>query len=654
MLTCLRLFKTNPENFGFSFKSNSLLQLKLAIIPLLSFFTLLVQAQATITVNSVSPNKVCFSSATTTSVNLVYSVTGTFTGNTFTAQLSDASGSFTSPVTIGSLVSDANGIIKATIPANTAAGIGYLVRVVSSSPVGTSNSVSFTINAPPEVFNVTGTASTTCVAGLPVGLDGSETGVNYQLKKDGVNVGLSVPGTGSAISFGNRHQSGTYTVLATNATTGCTNVMTGSAVITTPDITVSPVNVDVCGTISIGSITLTVATGGPYEFSISNGSFQGSGNTFTFPDLSPNTYPIQVRDVNNPTCIASLNVLVQTLKPVAATLFSTTAAGCNGNLGAIKIDARNGPLPYAFSLDGGASQSSGTFTGVSAGSHSVVVTDARGCTATVSAITVAQTTPPVASLFRTTPASCNNNDGSIIIGVRGGVYPYAFSLNSGTSQASNTFNGLATGTYSVMVTDAKSCRDTVSGIKIVQPPLIAFIHSKTNVSCIGGADGSIIAGASGGKPPIVFRLTKGDTLIRHFGGGNVFNNLKAGRYTVTAADSGTNCKADIKVDILNGTVACIAAGSASSSAAKLNTYGNALKVQVFPNPSRAEFTLNLQSASKEKVSIVVADMFGKKLYQTSGSTTQRYTLGRDFKPGVYIVQVIQGKEIQTLKLIKGN
>jgi hypothetical protein len=77
-------------------------------------------------------------------------------------------------------------------------------------------------------------------------------------------------------------------------------------------------------------------------------------------------------------------------------------------------------------------------------------------------------------------------------------------------------------------------------------------------------------------------------------------------------------------------------------------------VSALPNPTRTAFTLNLQSSSNEQATIIVTDMFGKKLYQVTGSASQQYTFGKEFRPGVYIVQVIQGKEIQTLKLIKGN
>jgi len=89
------------------------------------------------------------------------------------------------------------------------------------------------LNPAPTAFNVTGGGSI-CPGGggLPVGLSGSQAGVSYQLIRNGSNVGAPVPGTGSAISFGNQTAGGTYTVQATNSTTGCPAAMTGSVQIT--------------------------------------------------------------------------------------------------------------------------------------------------------------------------------------------------------------------------------------------------------------------------------------------------------------------------------------------------------------------------------------------------------------------------------------
>lgn len=79
-----------------------------------------------------------------------YSATGTFnSGNVFTAQLSNASGSFASPVNIGTLNSTTAGNINATIPTGAAAGSGYKIRVIASNPATTGlESNAFNISIP--------------------------------------------------------------------------------------------------------------------------------------------------------------------------------------------------------------------------------------------------------------------------------------------------------------------------------------------------------------------------------------------------------------------------------------------------------------------------------------------------------------------------
>ncbi|MBL7923098.1 MAG: IPT/TIG domain-containing protein [Bacteroidia bacterium] len=70
-------------------------------------------------------------------------------GNVFTLQLSNASGSFSSPVSIGTLSSTAgSGMINGVIPSAQAAGTGYRIRIVSSNfaDVGDDNGVNLTIS----------------------------------------------------------------------------------------------------------------------------------------------------------------------------------------------------------------------------------------------------------------------------------------------------------------------------------------------------------------------------------------------------------------------------------------------------------------------------------------------------------------------------
>ena len=88
---------------------------------------------------------------TAQAVSVPFTVSGAFNpGNTITAQLSNASGSFASPVSIGTLSGTGSGTINASIPIGTEPGTGYRIRVVGSNPAvdGTDNGTDLVINNP--------------------------------------------------------------------------------------------------------------------------------------------------------------------------------------------------------------------------------------------------------------------------------------------------------------------------------------------------------------------------------------------------------------------------------------------------------------------------------------------------------------------------
>ena len=83
------------------------------------------------------------------------------------------------------------------------------------------DTVTVKVNPLPLIFNVIASGVEYCNggSGIPVSLDGSEIGVNYELYLNGTSTGVIVPGTGNPITFGNQTSAGIYTVIATNATT---------------------------------------------------------------------------------------------------------------------------------------------------------------------------------------------------------------------------------------------------------------------------------------------------------------------------------------------------------------------------------------------------------------------------------------------------
>ena len=133
----------------------------------------IVNVSSTVTTGTITGSPFCAGS----NVSVPFTSAGTFdSGNTYTAQLSGSTGSFSSPTTIGTLASNANsGTISAIIPVGTTTGTGYIIRVIASNPATTgSNSSAITVNAGPTTTGVTicqytasaaMTSSTTCPSG---------------------------------------------------------------------------------------------------------------------------------------------------------------------------------------------------------------------------------------------------------------------------------------------------------------------------------------------------------------------------------------------------------------------------------------------------------------------------------------------------------
>jgi hypothetical protein len=122
-----------------------------------------------ITTTTLSSSTFTVNCSTPATGTIDFTSTGTFTaGNIYTAQLSNASGSFASPTSIGTLSSTANsGTINITIPAGTTTGSGYRIRVISSTPAttGTDNGSDISITLNPC------TITTGIVSGGPFAVD---------------------------------------------------------------------------------------------------------------------------------------------------------------------------------------------------------------------------------------------------------------------------------------------------------------------------------------------------------------------------------------------------------------------------------------------------------------------------------------------------
>src|SRR5665647_1542478 len=251
-----------------------------------------------------------------TVINITQQPTATFTYSSYTYCRQGVSGAANlsgSPLT-GTFsaspglvfVDNTTGVIDLAASTPNNYSITYTIAASGGCGVYTyPNPTPIKINTAPAVFTVFGTGSYCAgTGGIPVNMDGSQTGVNYQLYLNGSAIGGVKAGTGSALSFGNQTAGGTYTVKAMN---GCITDMDGSATITVNPLP-SPIIINpAAATICQGTIVPLSASVNP---PVSSSSFVNipSGNiNVNIPD-------------NNPTGISSL--LKVTGIPSGATITS--------------------------------------------------------------------------------------------------------------------------------------------------------------------------------------------------------------------------------------------------------------------------------------------------------------------------------------------
>jgi gliding motility-associated-like protein len=276
-----------------------------------------------------------------------------------------------------------------------------------------------------------------------------------------------------------------------------------------------------------GEIDITGVSGGsiPYEYSLNNGANQTGTN---FNGLCAGAQQVEIIDFNN--CILVLNTTIGEPTPVTVTVDNTTPATCGSTNGTVTVIGNGGTGTYQYSI-GGPNQSGTTFNNLSAGSYTVTITDGNNCTATVP-VTINSVASPTAFVDNQNDLACfGGNNGSVIIGTTGAVAPMTYSLNGGVGQASNSFNGLAAGNYTVDVIDDNGCVASVP-FTITEPTVLTYSSIATPASCNGVCDGEIAITASGGTSPYEYSSNNGLS----FSTSNPLVGLCAGNVNVVVQD----------------------------------------------------------------------------------------------------------------------
>jgi hypothetical protein len=415
----------------------------------------------------------------------------------------------------------------------------------------------------------------------------------------------------------NNISAGVYTITVTDSN-GCT--ITGTAAVTNTNgatVNYSVKNVT-CNGGNNGSIQLAI-TGGTKPYSVK----WSDGDTASLKsNLVAGTYNVTVIDSTG--CKTVLGIIVT--QP-AALVVTTSAieAGCGLSNGSASAVVSGGTSPYTYSWSNGPTTAS--ITGISAGSYSVSVTDANGCTQSAS-IAVSNTGSPLIYPSISDVKCFGDKNGSIKLNVGGGFPPYTYSWSNGTT--TKDISGVGAGSYTVIVTDSNNCK-AVNTITISQPDSITLLLSSTPEHS-GSKDGTAMVQVKGGTAPYQVKWSTGAQT-------DTIRNLSAGSYTVTVTDA--NGCTDTRAVVVSG-------GSGIPDITMKPS------MNIYPNPGHGKFEIAISGITDLFHSqIEILDMVGNRVYYTPMIQGQQvYEIDPvNFSSGVYFIKLQSGKYTETAKFV---
>ncbi len=221
-----------------------------------------------------------------------------------------------------------------------------------------------------------------------------------------------------------------------------------------------------------GTISVCTPTGGSgdYEYSIDGTTWQAGGD---FTGLAPGSYTVFIRDANAVDCFIVLTTIeILPADALTATVDFTNVTCFGDNDGTITIsDPVNGTGNYEYKLDDMPWQSDGLFEGLAPGFYLARVRDAEYHVneQILGEYAIEEPEQLFVEVAGTHPTTVGGTDGKAVATVTGGIPLYTYLWSDG--QKAQTATNLASGTYSIMVTDANGCTATES-ISLTDPPRI--------------------------------------------------------------------------------------------------------------------------------------------------------------------------------------
>ncbi|TKG91866.1 PKD domain-containing protein, partial [Puteibacter caeruleilacunae] len=352
-----------------------------------------------------------------------------------------------------------------------------------------------------------------------------------------VSYRLNTSGSSNSIGVFNNLSAGEYGIIVSDES-GCTYTVSfdidESAVLVADIVDVVDVN---CNGGSEGAATVIVSGGtAPYSYSWDTTPVQTDARV---TNLSEGTYEVTVTDANGCTIKKSVSITEPTELLVATG--SIIDASCNGSSdGSIAINVSGGEQPYSYVWNNG--QAVEDAVNLSAGTYSVKVTDANGCSKELNGLVVNE--PAAVSLSATIiqEASCNQAVGVVELTAsdNSAVTIDGVSITPVLSGSTHTFTGLKAGKYTAR--SGGSCEAVANFVIVNEDSNLNATVDFAALNCNGDVT-DVTVTVTGGLSPYNYSLNGAAAVAS-----NVFTDLSAGEYNVLVTDA-NSCTYTVSFDI---------------------------------------------------------------------------------------------------------
>jgi len=269
----------------------------------------------------------------------------------------------------------------------------------------------------------------------------------------------------------------------------------------------------------------------PYSYKWSSG-----GSAEQEQNLKAGTYTVTITDASAQT--KTLDYQIEEPKPLTVTANATDPASTGNSDGRARVKASGGTGKYTYKWDSGETDEKAK--ALAPGTHTVTVTDEKGCTAIEEVTITENILDMLVNLEETQSIKCfGDNTGVLSTQIRGGKPPFSYAWNQ-TGLSGEKASDLKTGIYEVTITDA-SGQTTTASWELKQPDQLAASAEVVSPASTGNSDGQAKAKANGGKGKYSYKWDNGET-------DNFAKALAPGVHTVSITD-GNGCIATAEVEI---------------------------------------------------------------------------------------------------------